>query len=159
MGTVVKVHGLRGEVVVLPATDNERRFVNASKVHTAWGQILEVRSAKSGDRGLLLSFAEIGDRNQAEDLVGAELFVAAAARRSLDHDEFWPDQLIGLEVHDEGGALLGRVNDVDDTTSQARLVISGTHGQFEVPFVDDLVPLVDIDGGYLVIRLVAGLFD
>lgn len=107
----------------------------------------------------MVSFLEIADRDGAEDLVGEELIVSSSDRRSLGADEFWPDQLVGLLVRDRSGLEVGRVRDVDDSTPQARLVIATASGDVEVPFVDDLVPEINLDDGYLVVAPIPGLFD
>lgn len=154
VGTVVKAHGIRGEVVVLPETDNQSRFAPGQQLSSAAGTFT-IRRTVATERGLLVSFAEVADRNQAEALVGEELLVPAAARRPLARGEFWPDQLIGLQARTSEGAVVGNVTHVDDRTSQVRLVIND--GEFEVPFVDDLVPEVNLDAGYLVIVSIPGL--
>ncbi len=156
---MVKAHGISGEVVVLPETDYEGRFAQGRPVYTRSGLSLHVRSNKPGATGWLVSFLEIADRDGAEDLVGEELIVSSSDRRSLGADEFWPDQLVGLLVRDRSGLEVGRVRDVDDSTPQARLVIATASGDVEVPFVDDLVPEINLDDGYLVVAPIPGLFD
>ena len=116
---------------------------------------LTVRSSIPGERGWLVRFHQVKDRNQAEGLAGVELFVEASERRPLGPDEFWPDLLIGLEVRDLAGNYLGRVRDVDDRTPQARLIITTAGGEVEIPFVSALVP--EVGNGYLVVDPLSGL--
>lgn len=150
MGTVVKAHGIKGEVVVLPETDSAERFSPGSRLATSTDRALTVRSCVVGERGWLIGFLEVGDRDQAESLVGAELLVESTQRRRLEAGEYWPDQLIGLEVRSRDGSVLGRVKAVDDRTAQARLIVAVPGGEFEVPFVDELVP--EVGDGYLVVE-------
>ncbi|MGH8958069.1 MAG: ribosome maturation factor RimM [Acidimicrobiia bacterium] len=159
VGTVVKAHGLGGEVVVIPETDDQSRFARGRFVYTRDGRALTVRDNKPGARGWLVAFDEIGDRNLAEELVGLELLIDSRHRRSLGTNEFWPDQLIGLEVRDLSGRSIGRVSNVDDSLDQARLLISTPGREVEVPFVDELVPEVELEQGYLVLAPIPGLFD
>lgn len=118
-----------------------------------------MKSHKPGEKGWLVSFEEISDRNMAQALVGHGLLIDARDRRSLGSNEFWPDQLIGLEVREPSGQGIGRVGGVDDSSEQARLLITTTRGEVEVPFVDELVPEVDLEGGYLVVNPIPGLLD
>ena len=156
---MVKAHGLGGEVVVIPETDDQSRFARGRVVYSRDGRILTVRSNKPGVRGWLIAFEEIGDRDLAEALVGGELLIDSHDRRSLGSNEFWPDQLIGLEVRDLSGRSIGRVTNVDDSSDQARLLIEIPGSEVEVPFVDDLVPEVELEQGYLVLAPIPGLFD
>ncbi|HEY7582606.1 MAG TPA: ribosome maturation factor RimM [Acidimicrobiia bacterium] len=159
VGTVVKAHGLKGEVVVIPQTDDRTRFARGRSVHTSDGRVLTVKSNTPGEKGWLIAFSEIRDRSRAQELVGLDLLIDSHNRRTLEPNEFWPDQLIGLEVRERSGQEVGRVANVDDSLDQARLVIATPKGEVEVPFVDQLVPEIDLAAGYLVIAAIPGLLD
>jgi 16S rRNA processing protein RimM len=114
-----------------------------------------IRALRRGDKGWQIAFEDHGDRQSVESLRGAEVFVAA--RRQLEDDEFWIEDLIGLEVTDDRGTDLGKVTDVVFGPAQDRLVISGENGEFEVPFVADLVPVVDTSSGRIEVKWIEGL--
>lgn len=158
VGTVGKPHGLGGTVVVHPESDHPDRFSPGSRFVTAAGRELRVQSAQRINDILLVSFAEIADRTYAEELRGEILTIDAADRRSLEPGEYWPDQLVGLDARDPSGAALGTVEAVDDSTAQPRLLIRTSGGQVQVPLVDDLVPEIEIESGYLVVVPIDGLF-
>jgi 16S rRNA processing protein RimM len=109
------------------------------------------------DRGFQIAFEEVTDRDSAEEVRGAE--VSVAERRPLLEGEFWPDQLVGLLVVDESGDEVGVVESVRGGPGQDRLVVKGARGKFEVPFVDALVPVVDLEKGRVVIVAIPGLID
>ena len=159
VGTVGKPHGLGGTVVVHLESDYPDRFSPGSRLLTEDGRQLTVRSSHSTEKILLVEFAEVADRNDAESLRGSVLTIDAADRRPLRLGEYWPDDLVGLTVRDPAGQALGTVVEVDDTTVQHRLQIRARSGLVEVPLVDDLVPLVQIADGYLIVVPIAGLFD
>lgn len=159
VGTVGKPHGLGGTVVVHLESDYPDRFSPGSRLLTEDGRQLTVRSSHSTEKILLVEFAEVADRNDAESLRGSVLTIDAADRRPLRLGEYWPDDLVGLTVRDPAGQALGTVVEVDDTTVQHRLQIRTHSGLVEVPLVDDLVPLVQISDGYLIVVPIAGLFD
>lgn len=109
------------------------------------------------DRGYLVGFGGVADRAAAEALRGEVLTVAAAERRALDESEFWPDQLVGLEVVDDDGRRLGRITDVVPGPGQDRLVVTTPLDvNVLVPFVSDLVG--EPEDGRIVIRPPSGLF-
>lgn len=156
---MVKAHGLRGEVLIFLHTDLSDRFKKGRELATSEGRSLMVASARTAENGLLVRFDEIRDRNDAEALGKTDLFIRGGERRPLGEDEYWPDELIGLEVRDGDGNVLGVVVDVDDTTPQARLVMRTPGGDHLIPLVTALVPTVSMSDGFLVLRPVPGLLD
>ena len=114
-----------------------------------------VRAIRRADRGHQVAFEEVPDRSAAEKIRGFEVFAASA--RELGEAEFWGRDLIGLTVTTEAGERVGRVADVVVGESQDRLVVEGVNGEFEVPFVDELVPEVDLEAGVIRIKDLPGL--
>jgi len=93
-------------------------------------------------------FAGITSVEQAERLVGADLLIDEADRRALESGEYWPDQLIGLEVR-VGSSTVGVVNDLIEAPQDRLLVTCHDGSEAEIPFVEPLVPEVDVTGGWL----------
>jgi len=112
---------------------------------------LTVRSVRPSDRGHQVAFSEVPDRASAEEIRNSDVFVAG--RRQLEEGEFWPSDLVGLEVRPGGGKVIG----LEHGPGQDRLVIERGSVSFEVPFVVALVPVVDLEGGYLEIVELEGL--
>ncbi len=142
---------------MLPAGDDPADFRPGSALR-AGDRDVEVRSARPyRDRGLIVAFAMIHDRNSAETLRGLVLTRDAAERRSLDDGEFWSSSLVGLEAVTPAGAVLGRVSEVIAGGFQDRLVVATPSGEeVQVPFVEEIVG--DPEGGRIVIDAPEGLF-
>jgi 16S rRNA processing protein RimM len=164
---VVRPHGIRGEVAVEVRTDDPgQRFAAGSVLGTdppAAGPLTVVSTRWHSGR-LLVSFAGITDRNQAEPLRGVWLTVnAAQVTAPEDPDEFHDHELVGLTVVTTAGERVGVVTDVRHH-GQDLLVIepaAGSHrrGQVLVPFVAAIAVDVDVTGGHMVIDPPAGLLD
>jgi 16S rRNA processing protein RimM len=157
VGRVGRPHGVRGEVTVLLESDDAEDFRRGS-VLRAGERELEVRSARSyRDRGLIVGFTGIDDRNTAEALRGLVLTRDASERRTLGEGEFWSSSLVGLEAVTPDGAVLGRVTEVIAGGFQDRLVVATPSGEeVQVPFVEEIVG--DPEGGRVVIDAPEGLF-
>lgn len=110
-----------------------------------------VREIRRGKKGPQIAFVEVTDRPGAEEIRGRDVFVSA--RRELDEDEYWPEDLIGLDVRPAGGSVVA----VEHGVGQDRLVIARGDEVFEVPFVPELVPVVDIGGGFVEVVEIEGL--
>ena len=153
-----KPHGLRGEVTVLSLSDDPRRFRPGSHMHDGEA-VRVVASSRVVDSTLLVRFEGVDGREAAEVLRGRELTIDAGDRRALGDGEFWPDDLVGLEARLPGGAVVGTVAGFVEGVAQGRLVVDMPAGRVEVPFVEEIVPEVDVPGSFLVIDPPGGLLD
>jgi len=157
VGRVGRPHGVRGEVTVLPSGDDPGDFARGRSLR-AGDRELEVLSARPyRDRGLLVAFVGVTDRNAAEELRGAVLTREAGRRRSLVEGEFWSSSLIDLQAVTPDGTVLGRVSGVLVGEFQDRLVVTTPSGaEVQVPFVEGMVG--DPAEGRIVIDSPEGLF-
>lgn len=158
-----KPHGIRGEVTVQVMTDApEDRFVPGTEltVEPASKGPLTVISARWNKDILLLGFEEVVDRNGAEELRGAMLSVDTEALDDEDDDEGWYEhELVGLQAR-VGDDVVGTVSGLRTLTVQDLLVVDDTQGrEVLVPFVEAIVPEVNVEGGYVLITPPPGLFE
>jgi 16S rRNA processing protein RimM len=116
VGRVTRPHGVRGEVSVEVRTDDpDLRFAVGRVMATdpAAAGPLTVESVRWHSGRLLIRFAGIADRNQAEELRGTWLTLdSAEVGPTGDPDEFHDHELIGLAVVTTLGEPVGRVTDV-----------------------------------------------
>lgn len=157
-GVVTRPHGLDGTVLVRSESDDARRFGRGAVLLLSDGSGLTVYSSKTTEKGVMVRFEGVGDRDAAQTLSGQGLFVHESERRVLGADEFWPDQLVGLEVRC-GGHTVGVVAGYVEGAAQDRLLVRTGDSEFEVPFVTALVPEVDVPGGWLRVVDLPGLLS
>jgi 16S rRNA processing protein RimM len=166
VGRILRPHGVRGEVVVEVRTDDPDVRLAAGVVlatEPAAAGPLTVTRARWHSGRLLLSFQGVADRDRADDLRGVMLVVDSEDLEDVaDPDEFRDHQLIGLAVIGPDGEHVGEVADVLHY-GQDLLVVAGSGAragaEIMVPFVAELVPVVDLQAGRLVIDPPAGLLD
>jgi 16S rRNA processing protein RimM len=160
VGRIGPAHGLRGEVFVEPRTDEpERRFATGAVLHTDSGT-LTVQASRTHSGRLVVRFAELDDRNAAEAARSTELRVPIdAAERPEDPEEFYDHQLVGLRVETTDGTLVGELERIEHNAAQDLLVIRTPDREVLFPFVNALVPDVDVAGGRIVIDDRPGLLD
>ncbi|MEJ2868539.1 ribosome maturation factor RimM [Actinomycetospora sp. OC33-EN08] len=160
VGRVVKVHGLRGELVVEPSTDDvEARFAPGSVLRLPEGGSLTVRAARWHSGRLLVAAEEVADRDAAEALRRAVLSAPPSESTPEDPEEFHDHQLEGLRAELTDGTVVGTVTAVDHGAGGELLVIDRADGELLVPFVRAIVPTVDIAGGRVVLDPPEGLLD
>ena len=97
-------------------------------------------------------------KEQADALRGTSLYVAREKLPSLDDDEFYHADLIGLEVRDTGGALVGKVLAVHNHGAGDLLEITGPElRSLLLPFTKESVPTIDLAAQRIVVDLPEGL--
>jgi 16S rRNA processing protein RimM len=114
-----------------------------------WSQplLLRVREAKDHSDSVVASSADIPDRNAAESLKGARIFVPRSSFPTPKEGEYYWVDLIGLQVVNREGVVLGEVRDLMTTGPQTVLVLqadeSGKKVERMIPFVSAFVDKVD----------------
>ena len=149
-------HGLRGEVILDVRSDDPEVLAPGASLEIAGrGAALTVRSVRVHKDRVLASFEECASREDAEALRGARLLV----EEHEEEDAWYPHQLKGLAARTPGGEDLGTVTGLTPGAAQDLLLVKTPAGTVMVPFVTQLVPTVDVEGGVVIIDAPPGLFD
>nr|WP_183340974.1 ribosome maturation factor RimM [Microlunatus antarcticus] len=162
VGVVGGAHGIRGDVAIGVRTDEpERRFVPGARLRVEGSpRVLTVETARDHSGRLLVRFEELEDRNAAEAARGLVLVTdVPASELPSDEGEYYDRQLVGLEAVTPDGRPVGRVLAVLHPAGQDLLEISTGTGPRLIPFVEALVPEVDLVNGRLVVADVPGLLS
>lgn len=162
VGRIGKPHGIRGEVTVEVLTDvpQDRFAAGAAFVTEPAGRgPLTVATARWNKEILLLGFEEVLDRNQAEALRGTRLVFETDSAPETDDDAWYEHQLIGLAAR-VGSEEVGKVVALTPMPAQDLLVVKTATGEeVLVPFVTEIVPEVNIEGGFIRLTPPGGLFE
>jgi 16S rRNA processing protein RimM len=156
LGRIVGVHGLRGEVKIESYTEPRSRIFDYSPwlLEMAPGVTKEIEKAhgRAQGKGIVASFPGVDGRDAASELVGARIFVPREALPELQ-DEFYQEDLAGLEVVNQAGVSLGKVSHLFDTGANLVLVARQQDGREHlIPYVPDMyVKAVDLDAGRITV--------
>jgi len=163
VGRLGRPHGVHGEISVEVRTDDpENRFAIGAKITLKeTNQVLTVAATRWHLSRLLIKFEEIQDRTQVDQVRGKLLVVEVdPAEATLGNNEFYEFQLIDLEVFNQKNEKLGVVKEVLPGSAQALIVVKTPENkEVMVPFVNQLVPEVDIKNKRIVMNPPSGLFD
>lgn len=159
IGRIGRAHGIRGELNVDIRTDEpDRRFAPGSSV-VCGDRTLTVATARHHGGRLVVSFREVPDRTAAEAIHGSILeAVIDPSEVPEDPEEFYDHQIVGLEAR-RGDHIVGTVTGIVHGRHQDTLVLQVDDREVFVPFVTELVPDVDVVGGFLRISHLSGLLD
>ena len=161
VGRIVKAHGIRGEVVVEAVSNRPERFAPGAVLHAGEARAFIVRRAtpqggpdpvgRVSRARWIVSFEGVDDRNEAERLRGTVLSGDPLAN-DTGGDELWVHELVGSELVDPAGRVLGRVAAGEANPASDLLVLESGH---LVP----MVFIVEAGGGRVVVDPPAGLLD
>jgi 16S rRNA processing protein RimM len=152
VGRVGRAHGLRGEVSITFSSTRPERSAPGARLYAGEREFVVATSRPHQGR-MLVRFEGVDDRTTAEGLQGLELSGAPLGDEvELDQGEFWVHEVVGAEVRDLAGAVVGTVVAVEANPAHDLLVLdSGA-----------LVPLVfvvDQRHGVVVIDPPEGLLE
>lgn len=172
VGRLTKPHGLKGGIKLELFTDNpELRFVPGAVFHlqvaedSPWfGRTIEMRELRWFNGMPVGFFVEVPDRTAAESIVRAILWIDEQAVAEGAEDNAWYDhQLVGLDVvrrfEDGSTVKVGTVAEVQHFPAQDLLAVATDSGPVLVPFVEAIVPSVDLEAGIVTLTPPAGLFE
>ncbi len=148
IGVIVKPQGIKGEVKVIPLTDDAGRYKILKQVYID-GKLYKVHSAKIASSFVILSLEGVFDRNSAELLRGLELFVLRKDAISLPENTFFIADVLGCEFFSDSGYYYGRVTDVLKLKTDVWTVV-GEKGVMRFPFLKDLLVSVDLENKKIV---------
>lgn len=169
VGRILDAWGIKGWFKVLPhsaspeALFSSRRWFLLPPERTAkvrrptevtgasgdWTQplLLQVREVKTHSDSVVACSQDIPDRNGAESLKGARIFVPRSSFPAPEDGEYYWVDLIGLQVVNREGVVLGGVSDLMTTGPQTVLVLhaeeAGKKVERMIPFVSAFVDQVD----------------
>ena len=165
VGRIVKAHGIRGEVKVVPETDDPERFLGFESVYVG----AELKDAKEytvkgirfqpSSKGItvLASFDEVKTRNDADALVKSRLFVTEDVLQ-LEDNEYFLHDLIGCAVVSTADEAVGVVKDVLEMPAQIVYLVSRTgKPDVMVPAVDAFIEEVNLETRRITIHAIDGL--
>ena len=153
VGRIGRAHGILGEATIEVRTDDpDARFGVGQKLQTDGHGDLTITSGRVHNGILLLGFAGFSDRNQIEKLRNTLLYAQVDINEVReDEDDYHVLQIIGCQAFLEDETLFGEVTDVINLPGQDLLAIKTTSGEAFIPFVRQLVPVVDVKNRRLVV--------
>lgn len=154
-------YGVRGEVRLKSFCATPEDVAEYGALQSEDGaQSFDVTLLRAIKNGFVARLNGIQTKEQADDLKGLRLYASRAVLPDLPDDEFYHADLIGIEVRDTGGNLLGTVRAVHDHGAGDLLEVHGLGLKASVllPFTKAAVPTVDLAAGRIVADPPDGIF-
>jgi 16S rRNA processing protein RimM len=155
LGVVAAPHGVRGLVRIRSFTEDPMAIAAYGALSDDTGKRAYRVEALSASRGAVLARIEgVADRTAAEALRGLRLFVERSALPRTGEREWYEADLVGLSAVGKDGRDWGKVVAFHDYGAGPVMEVSGG---VMLPFTDEAVPEIDVEGGKVVVDPPAGL--
>lgn len=164
IGKIVNTHGVKGELKILPTTDDITRFELLKSIFVTTPSelkeylILHVRYHKNF---ILLQLKGIEDMTQAEKLKNATLKIPKSWALPLGEDEYYIGDLYDMQVVTEEGEILGKIKDILFTGSNDVYVVRSKTNvdvkEILIPAIKECIKKVDIKNKTMTVHLLEGL--
>ena len=159
VGRIGRAHGVLGEATIEVQTDDpDIRFQIGNKLTLDDGKQLTIRSSRWHNQILLLAFEGVTDRNQIEELRD-QLISSDVDLDSLAPGEYHFQQLIGCEVFQQNGELIGAVDEIVKLPGQDLLSVNRAGAQVLIPMVKQIIIEIDVSAKKIVVNPPEGLLD
>lgn len=161
VGAIGGAYGVRGEVRLKSFTADAAAIADYGPLVTGDGAMeFDVTLIGTVKNGLSVRLSNVATKEQADALKGVQLYVPRNRLPDTDEDEYYYTDLVGLEVRDTGGTVLGTVKSVQNHGASDLLEIQGPALKTTVllPFTLAAVPTVDIASGRIIADPPEGLF-
>jgi 16S rRNA processing protein RimM len=159
IGAIANSHGTKGEMKVLPLTDEPEIFFRLEElimIDSCSRTVHVLETVRPVKKHLLIKLEGINDIETAKSLKGRALFTTEDKVRPLDEDEFYIHDLIHSKVYSTDGQYLGTIVNYFDNGPQGICEVHSDTGGFLFPTSDEILKEVR-KGGEVVIQLIPEL--
>lgn len=160
-GKIVGTHGIKGEVRIEPWCDSPEFLCAFKKLYLdEKGQtFIEVKSRPH--KNITLAKIKGVDTIEAAEKLRGKIIYINRDDITLDEGVNFVQDLIGLEVKDaENGTVYGKITDVLRTGANDVYEITDSNNKkYLAPVIDEVVEEINVDGGFVLIRPMKGIFD
>ena len=135
VGHVARAHGNKGQVIVNPETDFAADRFAEGAILLVGDPLVErrVTTVRFQQGRPIVGFEGVDTMDAAEALAGAPIQVTQASLAPLPEGTYYRHELIGCEVQDTDGRIIGLVSAVEGPIEASRLVIDAPHGEVLIP--------------------------
>ncbi len=163
IGTVLKGHGLKGEVKIRPLFDNGEILQSAHALVATYpnGQIedLELERVRTESGKVLITFKGVEDRTSADALRGVNLSVTREYLPTLEPGEYYLGELVGYKVVLDDDTAIGPVREVWDLPANEVLRVIMGGKEILIPLIDEVIKEINHNDRQIIITAMEGLLD
>ena len=163
IGQIVNTFGIKGQVKIVPFTDDITRFDELKGIYVEKKnelKLFQIEQVNYKKNMVILKLKGIETVEEAEKLRNCYLKIDRKDAKKLPKDTYFIVDLLGLDVYTDEGKLLGKVDDIYNAGSSDIYVVKDELGkQILLPAIKDVLKEVDLENQKIIVHLIKGLVD
>ena len=163
IGQIVNTFGIKGQVKIVPFTDDITRFDELKEIYVEKKnelKLVQIEQVNYKKNMVILKLKGIETVEEAEKLRNCYLKIDRKDAKKLPKDTYFIVDLLGLDVYTDEGKLLGKVDDIYNAGSSDIYVVKDELGkQILLPAIKDVLKEVDLENQKIIVHLIKGLVD
>ncbi len=157
IGKVVNVRGVHGEMKILPHSNVENLFSKLKELYIG-DEVFVIKQAKLVKSCAAVTVEGIDTPEKAKEYVNKIVYALEDALPKTDKDEYYIKDMIGIQVEDIDGNLIGTLTNVFFTGANDVYEITAENGKTVlVPAVKEFIKTVDLINNKITIKLIEGM--
>lgn len=156
IGKLTKLHGIKGMLKLASFAESVDAFYDLDWIYLKMsnGSFVkeQIENIAPHKTGALISFKSVKGIEDAQKMVGRELYIEKEYLDELPDGEYYRYELIGLEVITDGGVHLGKIEDLIPTGSNDVFVVRGGGKEHMIPATKEVIRDIDIVKGEMIIE-------
>ncbi|MBS4012241.1 MAG: 16S rRNA processing protein RimM [Bacteroidetes bacterium] len=164
LGYVSKLFGYKGDVIFFIDADEPENYLEMESVFVKKNNklipfFIDRIQKHSKQNNLIVKFQDINSAEQAELLVGSELYLPLSFLPKLTGNKFYFHEVIGFKVSDKDKGIIGEIKDIIDVGSTPIFQVFAGHKEILLPIHDNFLVSVDKDSKTIFYKAPEGLID
>ncbi len=163
LGKIAKKFSYKGEVLVYLDTDEPELYENMESVFVEINKNLVPffieNSALHKNDFLRVKFEDIDNEEQADEVLGCELYLPLSFLPKLEGNQFYYHEVIGFDIEDQRLGVVGTIVSVNDSTAQPLFEVMNNGIEMLIPMIDQFLIKIDRENKKVVMNLPEGLVE
>lgn len=162
VGEIIKAQGIRGEVKVIPHTDNLERYGQIRRVFfkdSAGWRELKIQSFRPFNGFVLMKFFGIDDLTAANSLGRGLIMIPRSERPELEDGRYYYDQIKGLKVFTVEGKYLGAIVKIMETGANDVYIVKDGPREILIPALKSVIKEIDLKQTRMLVEPLPGLLE
>lgn len=164
VGKIVRAHGVRGAVKIYPygeslAGQDAGIKLRVGRLSRSGYAELTIQRLRGHGKFLVAEFEELTSMDEAEELIGEEVFLSEDQLPPTEEGEYYYYQLIGLSVETKEGKRIGTLRGIIETGGNDVYSVEHEGKEVLIPAVEEIICEIDLGRGLIVVDPPEGLID
>ena len=160
VGKIVNTHGIRGDVKVLPLTDDVKRFEDLKYVYLGDEKLkLEIIKVGYVKGNVLLRFKHMENINDIEKFRNLEVWIDEKDKVELPKGSYFLHDILELEVYLEDNTHIGTVKDILQPGANDVYVVKNGKKEYLIPAIKNVVKEINLSEKKMIIDPLEGMLE